>query len=70
MGQLVAYLGLKGHCLVKPKLLYAVETDQIKVKAYPDGGLTCLGLYESVESDVDYDGISRRFSHEIPKEKP
>ena len=66
---LLAYLGLKGHSLVKLKLPYAVETDQIKVKAYPDGGLTRLGLYESVESDVDYDGISRRFSHEIPKKK-
>ncbi len=62
---------LKGHALLKIKLPKSIEAKFIRVKAYPDGGLTRLGLYSEVSNSESFNSKSVRFDHNIPKpQKP
>lgn len=60
---------LNGHSLLKIKLDdYSFLIQKVRIKIYPDGGLSRVGLYEDLPSNIisDFNGESKKFSHPIP----
>ncbi len=58
---------LEGHSQLRLKLAKTVKTKVVHVKAYPDGGLSRIGLYKSVPDEKLFDGKSHLCKSEIPK---
>jgi malate synthase len=66
---LVDFTKLDGHAIKRFTLESADTFSKVKVKTYPDGGLTRIGLYKELPTGMasKFDGLSHIFKEEIPQ---
>lgn len=63
---------LQGHSELRIKLFQMTEEfSKIRVSIYPDGGLTRLGLFNEIPTDIEktFDGVSRVYEERVPATK-